>query len=105
MAIGDGQIQPYPGRNRGPAGRPRPNRSGRPQVRSELAARILSVLTAQRLVSLDTLLTLGEGLTEMSQGKALGDSLIPLAAELREFEMPRPIFSAAEKFEFEHGRS
>src|SRR5215469_18639918 len=75
------------------------------QVRSELAARIQSVLIAQRLVSLDTLLTLGEGLTEMSQGKPIGDSLIPLASELRDFEMPRPIFSAAEKFEFEHGRS
>src|SRR5215467_9563833 len=75
------------------------------QVRSELAARIQSVLTAQRLVSLDTLLTLGEGLIEMSQGKAIGDSLIPLAAELHEFEMPRPIFSPAEKFEFQHGRS
>lgn len=75
------------------------------QVRSELAARIQSVLSSQRLVSLDTLLTLGEGLTEMSQGKAIGDSLIPLAAELREFEMPRPIFSATEKFEFQHGRS
>lgn len=75
------------------------------QVRSELAARIQGVLNAQRLVSLDTLLTLGEGLTEMSQGKTNGDTLIPLAAELREFEMPRPIFSVAEKFEYQHGRS
>ncbi len=75
------------------------------RVRSELAARIQSVMSAQRLVSLDTLLTLGEGLTQMAQGKATGDSLLPLAAELRDFEMPRPIFSAREKVEFQSGRS
>lgn len=75
------------------------------QVRSEVAARIQAVLNAQRLVSLDTLLTLGQGLTDMSQGKTTGDMLIPLAAELREFEMPRPIFSASEKFEFQYDRS
>lgn len=75
------------------------------QVRREMARRIQTVLSAQRLVSLDTLLTLGEGLTEMAQGKAKGDTLLPLAAELREFEMPRPIFSPTEKFEFQYGRS
>jgi hypothetical protein len=71
------------------------------QVRSELAAKIQSVLASQRLVSLDTLLALGDGLTEMSRGKALGDTLIPLAAELREFEMPRPLFSTGERLEFQ----
>jgi hypothetical protein len=71
------------------------------QVRSELAARIQSVLNSQRLVSLDTLLALGEGLTEMSRGKATGETLIPLAAELREFEVPRPIFSTSERLEFQ----
>ncbi len=86
------------------AGPPQTTPEGR-QVRSDLAARIQSVLNAQRLVSLDTLLTLGEGLTEMSQGKAIGETLIPLATELREFEMPRPIFSPTEKFEFQYGRS
>lgn len=86
------------------AGPPQATPDGR-QVRSELTGKIQSVLTAQRLVSLETLLTLGEGLTEMSLGKAVGDTLIPLAAELREFEMPRPIFSATEKFEFQYGRS
>ena len=86
------------------AGPPQTTAEGQ-KVREELAARIQSVLNAQRLVSLDTLLTLAEGLTEMAQGKAIGDSLIPLAAELREFEMPRPIFGAAEKWEFQYGRS
>jgi hypothetical protein len=71
------------------------------QVRSQLAARIQSVLNSQRLVSLDTLLALGEGFKEMSQGKATGDDLIPLAAELREFEMPREIFSRGERLEFQ----
>jgi hypothetical protein len=82
------------------AGPPQTTPEGR-QVRSELAARIQSVLGSQRLVSLDTLLALGEGLTEMSRGKATGDTLIPLAAELREFEMPRPLFSTGERIEFQ----
>jgi hypothetical protein len=86
------------------AGPAQETREGR-EVRAELAARMHSVLNAQRLVSLDTLLTLGEGLTEMSKGKATGDSLFPLAAELRDFEMPRPIFSSTEKFEFQYERS
>ena len=47
-------------------------------------------MDGQRLVSLDTLLALGEGLNELAQGKDVGDSLIPLAGQLREFEMPRP---------------
>lgn len=75
------------------------------QMRSALAARMQSILNAQRLVSLDTLLALGEGLNEMSQGKAVGDTLIPLATELREFELPRPIFTPTEKFEFQFDRS
>lgn len=86
------------------AGPPQTTPEGR-QVRSELAARMQSMLSAQRLVSLDTLLTLGEGLTDMSQGKASADTLLPLASELREFELPRPIFSPTEKSEFQYGRS
>ncbi len=72
------------------------------RVHQELATRIRSVLDAQRLVSIDTLFSLGDGLNEMAKGKAIGDTLIPLAAELREFEMPRPIFTVSEKSEFEH---
>lgn len=72
------------------------------QVRDELARRIHSVLDAQRLVSLDTLFALGSGLTQMSQGKVKADALLPMTAELREFEMPRPIFTRSEKFRFEH---
>src|SRR6266550_382093 len=67
------------------------------QVHHELADRIRSVLDGQRLVSLDTLLALGDGLNEMARGKAIGDRLVPLAGELREFEMPRPIFTSGER--------
>lgn len=62
-----------------------------------LAARINSVLEDQRLVSLDTLFALSDGLKEMAQGKGKSDALLPLAAELREFDLPRPIFTNSEK--------
>jgi hypothetical protein len=73
------------------------------QVRQELANRIRSVMEGQRLVSLDTLLALGEGLTELAQGKPVADTLIPLAGELREFEMPRPMFTSSERSEWAAG--
>src|SRR5215468_8086567 len=52
-----------------------------------------SAMDSQRLVSLDTLFGLGTGLEQLAQGKTSAESLLPLAAQLREFEMPRPIFS------------
>jgi hypothetical protein len=67
------------------------------RVHDELAARMRAVLEDQRLASLDTLFGLYDGLTEMAHGHAVGDSLLPLAASLREFEMPRPIFTQSEK--------
>ena len=73
------------------------------QVRQELANRIRSVMDGQRLVSLDTLLALGNGLNELAQGKPVGDSLLPLAGELREFEMPRPMFTSGERSEWAAG--
>ena len=73
------------------------------RVRQELADRMHAVMQGQRLVSLETLLALGEGLNEMAQGKDVGDSLIPLAGQLREFEMPRPMFTASERSEWAAG--
>ena len=73
------------------------------KVRQELADRIRSVMDGQRLVSLDTLLALGEGLNELAQGKDVGDSLIPLAGQLQEFEMPRPMFTSSERSEWAAG--
>ena len=73
------------------------------QVHQELADRIRSVLDGQRLVSLDTILALGEGLDAVAKGRREERTLIPLAGELREFEMPRPIFSSSERTEWATG--
>src|SRR5207245_7039095 len=62
-----------------------------------IANRIRSVLNGQRLVSLDTLLALGDGLREVAHGNVSGNTLLPLAGELREFEMPQPIFRNSER--------
>src|ERR1700739_2489706 len=67
------------------------------RVHHDLAERIRSVLDDQRLVSLDTLFGLYDGMTEMAHGSAHGNALLPLAENLREFEMPRPIFTGNEK--------
>jgi hypothetical protein len=56
-----------------------------------------AVLDDQRLVSLETLYQLYDGLGSMAKGAALGASLVPLAEDLHEFEMPRPIFSGGER--------
>ncbi|OFV97932.1 MAG: hypothetical protein A3H94_00140 [Acidobacteria bacterium RIFCSPLOWO2_02_FULL_60_20] len=52
---------------------------------------------------MSTLYQLGDGLTEMSQGKAISDSLIRMAGALREFEMPLPIFTNRERSEWASG--
>ncbi|MGA8088092.1 MAG: hypothetical protein WCA10_12350 [Terracidiphilus sp.] len=67
------------------------------RVHQEMAERLRSVLDDQRLVSLDTLFGLYDGMTEMARGSATGNALLPLAENLREFEMPRPIFTGNEK--------
>ena len=73
------------------------------EVRQELASRIRSVMDGQRLVSLDTLLALGDGLNDLAKGKPVADNLIPLAGELKEFEMPRPMFTSSERSEWAAG--
>src|SRR4051812_5944017 len=73
------------------------------RVHSEIAKRIHSVLDGQRLVPLDTLLALDEGLKRVEAGEVQGSTLIPLAGELREFEMPRPIFTSSERTEWAAG--
>jgi hypothetical protein len=67
------------------------------QVHHELSERIHAVLDDQRLVSLDTLFGLYDGMLGLAHGAVTGDSLLPLAENLREFEMPRPIFTEGEK--------
>jgi hypothetical protein len=70
------------------------------QVHTALAERIRSVLNDQRLVSLDTLLGLSDGLSDMAHGKPANGQLLELAEELRDFELPRQIFSKSEKVEW-----
>jgi hypothetical protein len=78
------------------AGPAQQSEAGR-RAHDELAQRMRSVLDDQRLVSLDTLFGLYDGLDQLAHGAAVKDQLIPLAGSLREFEMPRAIFSAGEK--------
>lgn len=73
------------------------------QVRSEIASKIRSMMAAQRLISLDTLLTLGNGLRQMAQGKTPSTSLIPLARQLQQFQLPKPLFTRAERAEWSQG--
>ncbi len=67
------------------------------------AARIRAVLDDQRLVSLDTLVTVGDALKAKARGQKPEDYVILLAAQTREFEMPRPIFTMGEREEWAAG--
>ncbi|QNI33457.1 hypothetical protein H7849_05775 [Alloacidobacterium dinghuense] len=78
------------------AGPPQQSADGQ-RMRREIAARIRSVMDDQRLVSLDTLFALSDGLSDMAHGKPAPPHLVALAGELREFELPRPIFTNSEK--------
>jgi len=73
------------------------------QVRRYLANNIHAVLDAQRLISLDNLFGLGHGLNQMAQGKPVVQTLLVLAGELREFELPKPLFSTGERLEWANG--
>ncbi|MBI4464843.1 MAG: hypothetical protein HY647_09090, partial [Acidobacteria bacterium] len=85
------------------AGPPQTSVGGQ-QMQQDLASRIRSVLDTQRLVSLDTLFTLDDGLREaVSQGKAAPESLVRLAGQLQEFEPPQPIFTRRERSEWASG--
>jgi hypothetical protein len=72
------------------------------RMHDQVANKIRSVLDEQRLVSLDTLLALGDGLRDGAQGSA-SSALLPLAGELREFEMPQPIFKNSERDQWAAG--
>ena len=73
------------------------------RMHQEIADRTRSALDGQRLVSLDTLLALGDGLKRMKAGNAGSEELVRLAGELKEFEMPRPIFTSGERTEWAAG--
>ena len=73
------------------------------QMQRETAVRIRSVLDDQRLVSLDTLVTVGDALKEKAHGKQPEAYVLLLADQTREFEMPRPIFTMGEREEWASG--
>lgn len=67
------------------------------RMHREIAGNIRSVMQDQRLVSLDTLFALDDGLKNSDPGNTNKDVLLALAGELREFEMPQPIFTSSER--------
>jgi len=69
-------------------------------MHAEMAGRIHAVLDDQRLVSLDTLFALSDGMRQMENGAAVGGRLVPLAEDLHGFEMPQQIFTRNEKIEW-----
>lgn len=73
------------------------------RTHQEIADRIRNVLEDQRLVSLDTLFALSDGLSSMANGSPAPQNMLGLAGELREFEMPRPIFTNSEKITWAPG--
>lgn len=73
------------------------------EMHQEVANGIRFVLESQRLVSLDTLMSLDQGLREASEGRRDPTTLVPLARELQAFEMPRPIFSGRERAQWAAG--
>ena len=73
------------------------------QVRMELANKIRLMMASQRLVSLDALFELGDGLELMSKGRTPPGNMIQLAAELRQFQLPKPLFTRGERAEWSMG--
>jgi len=67
------------------------------QVRQAIASRMRSVMDDQRLVSLDTLFALADGLNQKADGAGRDALLTEQAGELRAFEMPRPLFTTRER--------
>ncbi len=74
------------------------------RVHDELVARMRTVLEDQRLVSLDTLFALSDGMTELAKSPRKADAgLLAMAGELKGFELPRPIFTNQEKIAWAPG--
>src|SRR4029077_7022279 len=82
---------------------PRPSSAEGKRMHDRIANNMRSVLDSQRLLSLDTLYAIGNGLQEKMQGKTVDQGVVTLAEQLREFEMPRPIFKGSERSEWAAG--
>lgn len=76
---------------------PRQQTQGGQRIHAAISERISVILGDQRLASLDTLFALSDGLSDLEHGKSNANALLSLAAELREFDLPRPIFTESEK--------
>src|SRR5205807_10095557 len=57
----------------------------------------------QRLVSLDALNTIGDGLAQKASGRHTEEYVALAANETREFEMPRPMFTESERYQWAAG--
>ena len=73
------------------------------KVHQEMTERIRQVMQDQRLVSIDTLFAIDDGLKNRDQLSKNKDMLAALAGELREFEMPQPIFTNSERSDWAAG--
>lgn len=73
------------------------------RIHAEMAKSIRAVMDGQRLVSLDTLLTLADVLADPARAADQRKELITLVGQLREFQMPRPIFSSSERSQWAAG--
>ena len=73
------------------------------RMHQEVANRIRAALDGQRLVSLDALFFLGDALHDVARVKAENATLASMAGQLREFEMPQPIFKNSERDEWGAG--
>ncbi|HEX5483045.1 MAG TPA: hypothetical protein VFZ08_10525 [Terriglobia bacterium] len=82
---------------------PRQSSPAGQRVRQDLVYRIGSVMLAQRLVSLDTLFALGNGLEQMAHGRPATPGLIHLAGDLQELPMPKPLFTSGERASWNYG--
>jgi hypothetical protein len=70
------------------------------KIHHELANNIRSVLDAQRLVSLDTIVAVDDSLKDKAKGNQPAEYMFQRADELREFQMPQPIFTNSERTEW-----
>ena len=73
------------------------------QSRAYMEDKIRTALGTQRLVSLENLFQLAEGLDQLGQGQGSAETVLRLAASLREFEMPQPLFTRSERAEWASG--
>ena len=73
------------------------------QMHREFAQKVRAVLDDQRLVSLDTILAVGDALAEKRSGKQPPEYAVLLAGQTQEFQMPQPIFTNGERSEWAAG--